>query len=801
MLLLRSFLFFFFSFGILCGQSLDLNRLGSDPLLRYRGFVTAAGMLNHNAGIREPWSYYLQGGVDFTLLGQWQIPLRFSFTGQKLDFPTPLRRNRFSLQPSYKNIRLFLGQSQLSFSPYTLNGHQFNGAGLQLQLREKYELQAMWGQLTQAAEYDSLHPDRPFSYSRKGWGGRLARIKGPFQWGLIYFTAADDPKSLSHPKPNGDDYQPRENHVVGLQSKIRFRREFMLELDLGRSSIRENRIWNTLEGSSPTGRNLFDHYYALKSSLAWTQANGSWKLHYERIDPFYRTFGAYFFQNDLEHLSLNVQKSIWKGKLQIEVQSGFQRDNLDRRKSAMQRRLVNMINIQAKFSAHLQGQVSHSDFTAFTHLRPSITMEPLDQGQFNIDTLQFRQLNRQSQLQLQYRFPERNGASASHSLSLSGNRQSSLTVRDQKPLPEAEQEFFQGMIQYRYLQRSGAEWGGRFMGFQNRSSGSIQTVLGPALFWGAPYLKGDLNTRMTLGSQMDFNSGTRWQWGADARYQLLKKHLFSLQVQVMKVDKWVASTNVQYSYAFDNLPVRFGTGVDHQKDKREKMLRFQFRDVDYHGSPETIFHKMDSVSMRVLPLLLPIDRQDRLYLKFQELGDKRKSSDFKRYALEFLGDLYHYYDFDLMLRSQTLRMLRELRPDLEKVDRELQLRFIQWFSDASSHMAFQGLGFTVPQTYFEKEYPIGLIQERLLVNQWFRSAIEGYLNGQDPPVFKAFLAQFWKAQWELALAQFDKQYTPEKIRKSLETNFIEHFYQYALEQLSHHDPDPFVNVHTSTLQK
>ena len=74
---------------------------------------------------------------------------------------------------------------------------------------------------------------------------------------------------------------------------------------------------------------LNNYFNALNVSFDYPAGNGTIGAGYERIDPNYKTLGAYFFNNDLENITVNASQTIFDNKLNLSVNAGLQQDNLD----------------------------------------------------------------------------------------------------------------------------------------------------------------------------------------------------------------------------------------------------------------------------------------------------------------------------------------------------------------------------------------------------------------------------------------------------------------------------------------
>ncbi|MGB4775201.1 MAG: hypothetical protein WBP45_08515, partial [Daejeonella sp.] len=149
--------FIFFILPYLHSQAQRLDGIGKDPFLKVSGSVATNQVAYFADGIssrRDPYNYFLSGTLNFDLYG-WSVPLGFTYSNQsKGAFQQPF--NQYGLTPTYKWVTGHLGYSSMSFSNYTLNGHLFNGAGIDLAPAGRFKFSAMYGRLQKAVKTDTL---------------------------------------------------------------------------------------------------------------------------------------------------------------------------------------------------------------------------------------------------------------------------------------------------------------------------------------------------------------------------------------------------------------------------------------------------------------------------------------------------------------------------------------------------------------------------------------------------------------------------------------------------------------------
>ncbi len=106
-------------------QAQDLGQIGEGKALKVNGGISFSQLYNTAFGgdlTREPYSYYLNGNINFSIYGL-SIPLSFNFSNEQFGYSQPF--NQYGISPTYEWITLQAGYTSMSFSPYTLSGHLF----------------------------------------------------------------------------------------------------------------------------------------------------------------------------------------------------------------------------------------------------------------------------------------------------------------------------------------------------------------------------------------------------------------------------------------------------------------------------------------------------------------------------------------------------------------------------------------------------------------------------------------------------------------------------------------------------
>jgi len=356
-------------------QIVDIDNLGKGKAFNVTGGVSANSVFysTNKETSRLPFTYFLQGNLNFSFF-ELAIPLSYSFSnqGSNLSYQLPFKFNRLSLQPKYKWIQGYVGDVSMSFSPYTLNGHQFTGVGVELKPQGGFEFSAMSGRLLRATALDD-NPQTIPSFERNGYGSKLMYKNNKFSIGLIGFYAKDKESSIEIIDPN-EELTPKENLVVSIESSVSLVENLEVKVNYSYSVV--NQDLNALEIKEQNGvagrlvKNKIstDVYEAVKASMNYTFGKSSLGVDFEQIQPGYQTFGAYYFNNDFENITANLSTVIFD-KITLSFNGGYQRDDLNNTKETATLRRVAAFNTSIVFSEKLNLNASYSNFSTFTNTR------------------------------------------------------------------------------------------------------------------------------------------------------------------------------------------------------------------------------------------------------------------------------------------------------------------------------------------------------------------------------------------------------------------------------------------------
>lgn len=521
----------------LYGQKLDA--VGKEKPLTISGGAAINQVLYGVSGIesrRSPYTYVATGNLNLTLYG-WSIPLSFSLSNQNISYQQPF--NQFTLHPTYKSVTAHIGYIGLSWSPYTVNGHTFLGGGAEAG-QGKWKFSGLFGRFLKPVDYDTAQHNTP-AYRRMGYGAKVNYSNEGTLIDFIIFHAGDQLNSIG-PLPDSLNITPMENLVVSMGAGQKIAQRFFLKGEIASSAISHDIRSEQTGQSHPLAKTgvLFkprlssSYYNAFKSSFDWQQDAYTLGLAYERIAPQYRTLGAYYFNNDLESITINATTSILKGKVTVAMSVGTQRDNLDNSKISTLRRQVGSLTVNYTASQRLNFAASYSSFQTYTNIRSKFAainqLTPYD----NLDTLNFTQITRNATWRGAYALSadKKRRQNISLNLSYQGAADKQGTVQQNAGL-----KFYNANAAYDIsLTQPNITLSLSFNAALSEGAADSKT-LGPVLSLSKPFLEKKLKTQFSTTYNTTYNNGAAINRIINARlgaaYSVKKKHNLNAGITVV----------------------------------------------------------------------------------------------------------------------------------------------------------------------------------------------------------------------------------------------------------------------------
>ena len=497
---------------------------------------------------RQSFTYQLSGSVNLSLYELLNIPLSFNLNNYGSNFSYPSLPNRLSLHPSYKWIRAHIGDVSMSFSPYTLNGHQFTGVGIELS-PARWRLSAMGGRLFRKVDIDASNPAIRPNYERWGYGVKAGYDGEKFSVGGTIFTARDKQRDISFDSDALGIY-PKGNIAIGVEGSLNVIKNLKLSLEYGLSIMQ--RDLRTKE------RN---HYHAFKADLTYSLLGNTIGVGYERISPDYETLGAYYFNNDYENATLNYSRNFFKDRLSLALSGGVQRDDLSNQKQERNKRFVGSVNINFTPNDRFTASISISSYQAHRNIKSSFDYINERTPYENLDTLRFTQLNNSIDMNLNWRL--RNSETQSHTLSANASYQEAADKQGRYIMPGNLTRFM----------NLGANYGIDFTPLDfsvtaeinasnNYASRKNVLTIGPALTCSKHLFKKALTTGLTLSFNPTQEAGRKLATIYNARwhasYRFLKRHGLNASIayqhrslsEATLTNSSSLTSQISYSYSF-----------------------------------------------------------------------------------------------------------------------------------------------------------------------------------------------------------------------------------------------------------
>jgi hypothetical protein len=314
--------------GVIQGQNLE--GLSKQKPILLSGGITARTIFYDANGIpnrRQPFSYIFTGSPTISIFNSFTIPLTFTYSEQDRSFRQPF--NQFGMSPYYKWITIHAGYRNINYSQFTLAGHTFLGAGVELH-PGIFKVGFISGRFNRATPVDTSSKSfQPFTYSNHGSAGKIGIGKGANFFEVSMLKAKDDSSSV-HPRPEfKGTVTPADNIVIGINGQVKFLKDFTFAIEAATSlytrnlsnktalSDSANKGLTKILGSFISTNSTTERYNAIQTSLGFHQKIFSARLQYRRVDPDYKTMGAYFFNSDIENITFAPSLNLFKNKFRF----------------------------------------------------------------------------------------------------------------------------------------------------------------------------------------------------------------------------------------------------------------------------------------------------------------------------------------------------------------------------------------------------------------------------------------------------------------------------------------------------
>lgn len=486
---------------------------------------------------RLPYSYVLTGSFT-TSIFDISLPLSFTYSNEQFNYSQPFHFNQFGIQPTYKWIKTYFGYNSMSFGKYTMSGHQFLGAGVELAPSNSiFRLSAVYGRFIKGVEEDTLSSGNTPAYRRIGYGLKAGVQKSGNEFFITFFKGKDDTTSLKNSIIKSE-IKPQENLVIGFNGQVNPTKNLRVHADMAYSIIARNQFLPEEARSGVislfdfwiTNRQAMEGYLAGNIGATYNISGGSIGVQYERVDPGYSTMGAYYFTNDLENIALNLNKQLFKGKLNISGNIGYERNNLNSKSESSSDRLVTSANVVILPTDGVNVGLTFSNFKSYTHINSVFDEINASNPYANYDTLKFTQISTQAGANVSFRLGDPNNKKLGQNISVNFDFQKASSL--QHSASDISNFYNAGSFYNLSDKRINLNTTlGVNVNYSDFAAGSSFTV-GPSLSLSKPFLDKKLKSRLSIAYNKSFANGVAitqtTMFRAGASYIYKKEHSFNL---------------------------------------------------------------------------------------------------------------------------------------------------------------------------------------------------------------------------------------------------------------------------------
>lgn len=509
---------------------------------------------------RDPYFFSLVGNLTVKV-NELVLPFSVTYNLQETKFSRPQPFNKIGVSPTYKWVKGHLGYRSMQFSELTLAGNIFLGVGVELTPdRPNIAVSAMYGQFSRAiipGKDNSVLASAP-AYERWGYGVKTTFKKFNSELDLILFKAEDKASSIPEVVAESLGITPANNLVTGINLRSQLTQSVSLDIQYSISSYTENINDKEKVLESYTYLNNTGGLFVPRESTSINQAVIA-KLNYSKntfqiggtyreIGPNYKTMGSTFINNDLRDMTLNTAKSFFSNKLQVALNGGVQRNNLNKAKSNQMVRFITGASITYTPSDNFSINTNFSNYT-------TNTQQTLFSGQTrdNLDSLFYRQVTNSMGFSITYN-PKKEVSKSTLLLT--------CNVQDAKDNTSGTSRFYMASIGDQFQLNKTTTIVLTFNFNKNELSALDSKTMGPALAFSK-----SLNEKTRVGASSTYQkaySNTKqesdvYNAAINCSYTPKKAHSFSADCSYLyrktflntapTFNEWRANINYRYSFA------------------------------------------------------------------------------------------------------------------------------------------------------------------------------------------------------------------------------------------------------------
>jgi hypothetical protein len=323
-------------------------------------------------------SILFNGNTTVSIYG-FDIPLSFNWSPQAQSFQQPF--NQYGASPKYKWFTAHAGYRNISYNPYTLAGHTMYGLGFDI-TPKKFRLGFMYGRLATATVLDTVSQSlQPISFSRKGMAGHIGYVGKKNTVDLSMIVAEDDSSSIGNnlskiSQRYGKEITPSGNVAAGLMAKFQLTKNIYWEGNYALSIYtRDVRNPSLLDATNSTtdvrkiSKKLVqinqstEYYNAIQTAIGFKSKGFGLKLRFLRVQPEFKTMGAYFINSDVQNITIMPSFSLLKKKINVNASIGIQNDNLNKLKRTTANRIIGSMAVNAMLTKQFLLNANYNNYS------------------------------------------------------------------------------------------------------------------------------------------------------------------------------------------------------------------------------------------------------------------------------------------------------------------------------------------------------------------------------------------------------------------------------------------------------
>lgn len=476
------------------------ERIEDKDYVRVSGNLRANLLLNQIRGIAArtaPFSARVNAGLLIDVLG-FKGPFSLAISDRNKAYRLPAY-SFVGFSPSYKWLKIHLGDRSMNFSPYTLSGQSFRGVGMEAS-PGRWRIALLQGILNTSRIEDagaiqgSVRP-----YPRRARALKVSRNFDNGEIGIHVFHAID--KITEGITADSILRLPKGNLVLELNGEQQLANKLELSFSVAHSILTRDLnaaafdngigLKGSLLGLAPVNAST-SYTQAYDFGLAYQLPNASLRVDYEKIDAGYQSLGTLSFLNDMEQISLGGTKGILNNRVNLTGSFGVQRNGLSTRTLHNGVRVVSNLGVGASIGERWNGSVSFSNYNFTQRQRistiPFVVVDSvvIVQSNFNIQGSVVRLL----------------GEDKTSSIALIGAWQRGVTSDDDEQAENNENQFYSTSLLYSFTEpnrnislSTGITWNASLAG------GISTEIWSPSLTLSYPVLP----EKITLNSNVSFS--------------------------------------------------------------------------------------------------------------------------------------------------------------------------------------------------------------------------------------------------------------------------------------------------------